>query len=143
MKQWILSASLALALSAVGAADNHEQFEYKKAAVAHDIMEMVMKPAMGKINAMKKAGGPSNKKEWKTANAAASILSEASQLMLLGGRVKDDAWRDGANEVVAAAAKTMQGAYRMDMESYNAGLKALGAGCKTCHKVHKKEKDKS
>ena len=106
-------------------------------------MEMVVKPSMGKINAMKKAGGPANKKEWKTANAAASIIGEASQLMLLGGRVKDDAWRNGANEVIAAAGKTMMGAYRMDMESYSAGLEAMSAGCKTCHKVHKKDKDKS
>ncbi len=143
MKAWILPAVLALALTGVGSADNHEGFEYKKVATPHDIMEMVVKPSMGKINAMKKAGGPANKKEWKTANAAASIIGEASQLMLLGGRVKDDAWRNGANEVIAAAGKTMMGAYRMDMESYSAGLEAMSAGCKTCHKVHKKDKDKS
>lgn len=143
MKGWIAPAVAALALTGIGSADNQEGFEYKKVATPHDIMEMVVKPAMGKINAMKKAGGPANKKEWKTANAAASVIAEANQLMLLGGRVKDDAWRNGANEVIAAASKTMQGAYRMDMESYSAGLEAMGAGCKTCHKVHKKDKDKS
>lgn len=141
MKKWILPAILAFALAGVGLADNQEEFEYKKTAVPHDIMEMMVKPAMDKIAAMRKAGGPATKKEWKTANAAASVIAEANQLMLMGGRVKDDAWRNGANEVIAAAGKTMQGAYRMDMESYGAALKAMSAGCKTCHKVHKKDKD--
>ena len=142
MKKLLLAAVLVVALAGIGLADHHEGAEYKKIATPHDIMEMVVKPAMGKIGAMKKAGGPANKKEWKTANAAASVIAEAGQLMLMGGRVKDDAWKNGANEVIAAAQKTMLGAYRMDMPSYSAGLEAMSAGCKTCHKVHKKDKDK-
>jgi cytochrome c556 len=141
MKNWISIAILVSALAGIGLADDHEGPEYKKVASAHDIMEMVVKPAMGKIGAMKKAGGPATEKEWKTANAAASVIAEANQLMLMGGRVKDDAWKNGANEVIAAAAKTMQGAYRKDMQSYSAGVEAMSAGCKTCHTVHKKDKN--
>ncbi len=132
-------AWLACAVVGTSLADSQEEYVYKKAASAHEIMEYMVEPAMDKIKAYREAGGPSDKAEWKKAFGAVSMVSEATQLMLMGGRVKDDAWRDGANAVVAAARDTMMGAYRMDADGYNKGLKAMSAGCKTCHKVHKKD----
>ena len=85
------------------------------------------------------AASPWHKAECKKAFGAISMVSEATQVLLLGGRIKDDTWRDGATVVVSAACDTMMGAYRMDADGYNEGLKAMCAGCKTCHKVHKKD----
>ena len=132
-------ALLASAVVGVGRADSDEAHAYKKAASVHDIMEYMVEPAMDKLKAYREAGGPSDKAEWKKAFRAVSMVSEATQLMLMGGRVKDDAWRDGASAVVAAARDTMMGAYRMDANGYYKGLKAMSAGCKTCHEVHKED----
>lgn len=139
MTRIFAAALLACLTAGVGFADNHEGHVYKKAASVHDIMEYMVEPAMDKIKAYREAGGPSDKDEWKKAHGAVSMVLEATQLALMGGRVKDDAWLDGANQVVAAAQETMTSAYRMDAAGYYKGLKAMSAGCKTCHKVHKED----
>ena len=113
---------------------------YKKAAAVQDLMEYMVKPAMDKIKTYREAGGPANKDEWQEAYGAISMVNEAAQLVLMDGRVKDDAWSDGAEEVIEAARSAMVGAYRMDAGGYNSGLKAMSAGCKTCHQIHKKDK---
>lgn len=136
----IALAALAAGLTASTAvADTHEGHVYKKAASVHDLMEYMVKPAMDKIKAYREAGGPAGRDEWKKAHGAVSMVLEASQLVLMDGRIKDDAWRDGATKVAQEARQTMLSAYRMDAEGYAQGLKAMGAGCKTCHDVHKKD----
>ena len=139
MRKTLLACGLAGALACAAlAADG---FEYKKAASVHDLMEYMVKPAMAKIKGYREAGGPANKKEWQKAFGAVSMVNEASQLVLMDGRVKDDAWEQGAEQVIAAARDAMMGAYRMDADGYNKGLKAMTGGCKTCHDVHKKDKE--
>lgn len=122
-------------------AANAGEHVYKKKASVHDLMEYMVKPAMDKIKAYREAGGPSEKQEWQNAFGAITMVAEASQLVLMDGRIKDEAWDEGANKVIAAAQDAMLGAYRMDADGYNKGLKAMSAGCKTCHDVHKKEKE--
>ena len=140
MRRILLAGISICVLSAVVRADNLNGHTYKKAASVNDLMEYMVKPAMGKIKAYREAGGPSGKDEWQKAFGAVSMVNEASQLVLMDGRIKDEAWRDGASQVVAASKDAMMGAYRMDADGFNAGLKAMAAGCKTCHDVHKKDK---
>ena len=141
MRKILVAGAVACMMASVALADNHGGHAYQKAASVDDLMEYMVKPAMDKIKAYRKAGGPADKDEWKKAFGAISMVNEASQLVLMDGRVKDDAWRDGANQVVAASKDAMMGAYRMDPNGYSAGLKGMSAGCKTCHDVHKKDKD--
>lgn len=139
MKQFLAAASLAgltFAFASPAAADGHE---YKKVAAVHELMEYMVKPAMDKIKVYREAGGPANKDEWQSAYGAISMVAEASQLALMDGRTKDEAWSDGAKQVLEAAQGAMMGAYRMDADGYNKGLKSMSAGCKTCHDVHKKK----
>ncbi len=131
---------IALVVTQFVVADNHEGHVYKKAASVHDLMEYMVKPAMDRIKAFGEAGGPSDKDEWKKAFGAVSMVNEAAQLTLMDGRVKDEAWTEGANKVVARSQEAMMGAYRMDLASFDGGLKAMRGGCKTCHDVHKKDK---
>jgi cytochrome c556 len=135
---WV-AGILACVTAAIVGADNHGGHVYKKAASVHDLMEYMVGPAMDKIKAYREAGGPSGKDEWKKAFGAITMVNEASQLVLMDGRVKDDAWRDGASQVIAASKDAMMGAYRMDADGYTKGLKAMSAGCKTCHDIHKKK----
>ena len=135
---WV-AAVVSLAVCICAVAESNGGHSYKKAAGVPDLMAYMVKPAMDKVKAFGEAGGPSGRDEWKAAFGAVSMVNEASQLVLMDGRVKDDAWRDGATKVVAATRDAMLGAYRMDAQGYNKGLKAMRAGCKTCHDVHKKD----
>lgn len=138
----ILIAGLTASLGAgVLSAANNGGHTYKKVAAVQVLMEYMVKPAMAKIKAFREAGGPSDKDEWKEAFGAITMVNEASQLVLMDGRIKDEAWADGAGQVVAGARDAALGAYRMDPDGYNGGLKAMNAGCKTCHDVHKKKKE--
>lgn len=114
---------------------------YKKAAAVNHLMEYMVKPAMDRLKVYREAGGPASKEEWQNAFGAVSMVNEASQLVLMDGRVKDDAWSEGALQVISASRDAMLGAYRMDAEGFNKGLKGMSAGCKTCHDVHKKKKE--
>ncbi len=140
MKKLWIAGIAACAITGMTYAETAGQHVYKKTASVPVLMEYMVKPAMAKIKAYREAGGPSEKKEWQTAHGAISMVTEAAQLALMDGRVKDDAWRDGAMKVIEAAQGAMMGAYRMDADGYSKGLKAMNAGCKTCHDVHKKKK---
>ena len=132
---WLLTLSLTAA--GLAAAADHA---YSKMATAHDLMEAVVKPNMDKLAAMRKAGGPQEMKDWKHANAWASVMGEAGQTMLLDGWVKDAVWEEGAATLVEGAKATMTSAMRQDAEGFNAGLTAMSQGCRTCHKAHKPKK---
>ena len=141
MRKLLLACTLALAIAGAVGANDDGGFAYKKAAAVPVLMEYMVKPSMDQVKAFREAGGPSGKEEWQTAFGAVSMVVEAAQLTLLDGRVKDDPWQQGAEKVVAAGREAMMGAYRMDADGYAKALKAMNAGCKTCHDVHKK-KDK-
>ena len=141
MKKILIAAILACAVAGAVYANSDGAHEYKKTASVHDLMEYMVKPAMAKIKEYREAGGPADKEQWQKAYGAISMVTEASQLVLMDGRIKDDAWSDGAKKVIEAAQGAMMGAYRMDADGYNKGLKAMSAGCKTCHDVHKKKEE--
>ena len=141
MKRIWIAAFVACALAGTVYANSDEAHEYKKTAAVHDLMEYMVKPAMDRIKEYREAGGPADKEQWQKAYAAIAIVTEANQLVLMDGRIKDDAWSNGARHVIEAAQGAMMGAYRMDADGYNKGLKAMSAGCKTCHDVHKKKKE--
>ncbi len=137
MKRYLTLAALAGAMVGTLQAEH----TYQKAATVNHLMEYMVKPAMAKVKAYREAGGPADKEQWQTAHGAISMVNEAAQLVLMDGRVKDDAWKTGAEKVIEAARSAMLGAYRMDPDGYNGGVKAMMGGCKTCHDVHKKDKE--
>jgi cytochrome c556 len=132
---WLVASSL-IAVGSAAAADH----TYAKIATPHDLMAGAVKPNMDRLAEMRKAGGPKEIDEWKQANASASVIGEVNQLMLLDGRIKDQAWEDGATKVIEAAKATMTAAMRQDMNGFNSGLDGMSQGCRTCHKVHKPKK---
>ncbi|MCB9384973.1 MAG: cytochrome c [Bryobacterales bacterium] len=134
MKKILWLVSLSLALAGAVAAGEHT---YSKMATPHDLMAGVVKPNMDKLAAIRKEGGPKDMADWKHVNAYASLMGEAGQIMLMDGWVKDATWADGATKLVDAAKATMSAAMKQDAEGVNAGMGAMGAGCKTCHAAHK------
>lgn len=141
MKKTWIAAFIACAMSGAVYANDSEGHQYKKTAAVNVLMEYMVKPAMAKIKEYREAGGPADKEQWQAAHGAITIVAEANQLVLMDGRIKDEAWSDGARQVLEAAQGAMMGAYRMDADGFNKGVKAMSAGCKTCHDVHKKKKE--
>ncbi len=139
-KIWTV-AIVAGAMAGTSYANDNEGHAYKKTAAVQQLMEYMVKPAMAKIKEYREAGGPADKEQWQAAYGAITMVAEANQLVLMDGRIKDDAWSNGAKQVLEAAQGAMMGAYRMDADGLNKGVKAMSAGCKTCHDVHKKDKE--
>ena len=133
MKSLIYVLCLTLAAAGVVYADH----AYQEVASVQDLMAVVEKPAMDAVAAIVKAGGPQSDDDWKAVKKNASVLAESTQLMLMGSRVKDEAWTKGANEVIAAAKVAMTAADAKDMDGFKAASGGLGRGCRTCHNVHK------
>ncbi len=100
MSRIFVVSLLTIALAGLCLADSHEKPAYQKAAAIQDLMEVMVKPSMDKIQAMSKAGGPANKDEWKEANSAASLLVEAAQLM---GIIYESAEKRGFPSLSAVA----------------------------------------
>ncbi len=138
MKKLLSVSFLVLAVSGLVYAAH----AYEEVASVHDIMEVVQKPSMDAIVAIAKAGGPQSDDDWKSVKKHASILSESTQLILMGSRVKDEVWTKGAEAVIAAAKQTVAAADKHDPEGFKAGSGAIGRGCRTCHNVHKPKEEK-
>jgi cytochrome c556 len=128
------------ALAMLGAGFIYADHTYEGVAKVHDIMAIVQKPSMDQLAAIMKAGGPQSDDDWENSAAHAAILAESTQLLLMGGRVKDDVWSDGATAVIAGAKATVAASEAKDLAAWKAGLGQVGKGCRTCHKVHKPKK---
>jgi cytochrome c556 len=114
--------------------------DYQGVASNKQIMAAIQKPAMDSNAAMLKAGGPKDDKEWETAAQNAAVLAESAQLLLVGGRPKDqDVWVKSSTKLVEAAQASLKAAQAKDLDAWKASLGQMGANCKSCHSVHKKK----
>ena len=138
-KVLLLLGSFALACGLMFAAA-HAEHAYEAVGAVHGIMEYGVKPPNDKLGAMRKAGGPQNEKDWKSSEHAAGMIGESMNLALLGGRVKDDVWKEGAMSSLAGAKAVVAASKAMDTAAWNAGLGKMGQGCRGCHKVHRPRK---
>ena len=116
---------------------------YEGIASVHDLMDYVVKPSMDKLVALNKAGGPQSERDWKHAKAHASILAEASQLLLMAGRIKDSVWDKGAKQVVSGAKASLVAAAALDVNAWRTASAGIGKGCRNCHKAHKPKEENS
>ncbi|MCU1273177.1 MAG: hypothetical protein JWO48_608 [Bryobacterales bacterium] len=115
--------------------------EYHVVATSKQLMAGVQKPAMDALAAMLKAGGPQDEKEWEAAQRQAAILAESAQLLLMGNRPLDqDVWVKSSQRLEQAAIESAKAAQAKDLAAWKASLSNMGAACKSCHNVHKKQK---
>jgi cytochrome c556 len=133
MRFVVVALALALALPA-------QSPEYHAVASAKQIMAGVQKPAMDALAAMLKAGGPADDKEWESAQRQAAILAETAQLLQMGNRPLDqDVWIKSSQRLEEAAIGSGKAAEAKDLAAWKASLGNMGAACKSCHNVHKKQ----
>jgi len=128
----------ALALSALCLA---QAPQYATVATAKHIMNAVQKPGMDSLVAMNKAGGPKDDKEWELAEQQAAMMAETAQLLLMGGRPKDeDVWVKSAVRLQTAATDAAKAAHDKNLEAWKASFTAVGGSCRSCHNVHRPKK---
>jgi cytochrome c556 len=115
--------------------------DYHGVASAKQIMAGIQKPAMDSLAAMLKAGGPQDEKEWETSQRQAAILAETAQLLLMGNRPLDqDVWVKSSQKLHEASVACAKAAEAKDLAAWKTSLANMGAACKSCHNVHKKQK---
>jgi cytochrome c556 len=113
--------------------------QYQKVASVKQIMATAHKPLMDSLAAMSKAGGPKDDKEWELAETQAAMLSEATQLLLLGNRPLDqDVWVKSSEKLQAVTADSAKAAHEKDLEAWKTSVGAIGGNCRNCHTVHRK-----
>ncbi len=116
---------------------------YTGVATPKQIMAGVQKPAMDSLAAMNKAGGPKDDKEWEVAQQGAAVLAETAQLLLMGERPKDqDVWVKSSQRLHTAAVGSTKAAEAKDLKTWQASIGQMGGACRSCHNVHRKDKDK-
>jgi cytochrome c556 len=117
-----------------------ESASYHGVASTKQIMAGVQKPAMDSLNAMMKAGGPKDEKEWAQAQQNAALLAETGQLILMGARPKDqDVWIKTGTTLSESASAAAKAAEAKDLDAFKASLGAVAKSCRGCHTVHKKK----
>ena len=130
-----------LALAAAVCLMQAQNPEYHVVASAKQIMAGIQKPAMDSLAAMLKAGGPQDDKEWETAQRHAAVLAETAQLLLMGNRPLDqDVWVKSSQKLHESAVASTKAAEAKDIATWKSSLANMGAACKSCHNVHKKQK---
>lgn len=113
---------------------------YHGVASTKQIMAGVQKPAMDSLNAMMKAGGPKDEKEWAQAQQNAALLAETGQLILMGARPKDqDVWVKTGTMLSESASAAAKAAEAKDLDAFKASLGGVAKSCRGCHTVHKKK----
>jgi hypothetical protein len=109
-------------------------------ASTKQIMAGVQKPAMDSINAMMKAGGPKDEKEWAQAQQNAALLAETGQLILMGARPKDqDVWIKTGTVLSESASAAANAAEAKNLDAFKTSVAAVAKSCRGCHTVHKKK----
>jgi len=133
-----------LTLLAIAGLAVAQEPSYQVVASSKQLMAGVQKPAMDSLAAMMKAGGPKDEKEWETAQQSAAVLAETAQLLLMGARPLDqDLWIKSSNRLREAAAASAKAAEAKDLAAWKSSLGQMGAACKSCHSVHKKQKSEA
>src|SRR5215813_8452090 len=96
---------------------------YHGVASTKQIMAGVQKPAMDSLQAMMKAGGPKDEKEWAQAQQNAALLAETGQLILMGARPKDqDVWIKTGTVLTDSSTAAAKAAEARDLEAFKSSV---------------------
>jgi len=127
----------AFAVLFVGALTNAKAQTYEAKASVGELMENVVSPLNSVFGQMNRAGGPQTDEDWAKSASTAKALADVSQLLLMGGRVKDQTWTDAATALAPAAMALADASTAKNMDQWNAARQQISQACATCHEVHR------
>jgi cytochrome c553 len=130
-RRWLLSAYL---LCTVAAA---QQPTIKPVATIIQLHEAMISPASDAIfNAGQEP--PKDEKAWLAVRNNALILAEAGNLLMLGGRAKDQGgWMKMSRAMVDAAATAAKAAEAKNVDAIMAAGDRIVSTCESCHQVYR------
>ena len=82
---------------------------------------------------------PADDKAWEAVTQYASLLNEASYLLMDDGRCPDGTWAGAAKTLREGSAKVLEAAKAQDAKEAQAAFKMVTGACAACHKAHKKK----
>lgn len=127
-------AAAALALTAAAA-----QAQESGAAAASSVTEIMKAMTIPGSNAVWDVGRnpPRDEAAWQALRNRAVLLAESGNLLLLGGRAKDDAvWRKTARMMAASGAAALRAAKARDADGVAAAGNLAVDACEMCHERH-------
>ncbi len=135
------AVALALLLAISGCSDTG-QAPYRPILDVHHTMELILDPAADKIWAsagtiiteeQRRELAPTTDEGWHAVEAAAAVLTEAGNLLMMPGRSAGPDWNEFANGLIDTGQLAMEAALAQDSDAlFDAGGR-IYLVCKACH----------
>lgn len=110
----------------------------RPAATMKEIMLDLIHPASNDVLLITFRGGPKDDKEWAVVRRGAVTLAESANLLMMPGRVRDQAdWMKDAKALADAGSAVYKAALAKDANALAGLTDALDASCTACHKQYR------
>jgi cytochrome c556 len=103
------------------------------------IMKGLVQANCASLGGLLKEKGPADDKAWEQAVVNASLLNEASFVLMEDGRCPDKDWKGAAETLRGCSGKVLEAVKEKKLEDAQAAFKELTGACGACHKVHRKK----
>jgi cytochrome c556 len=111
---------------------------YTPVASTGQIMQAMIQPAVGAVQAAAKDTGPADDRAWRTVLNNAIVMEESAQLLLIGNRAKDnDGWVKAVAAFQEAGAGLQKAAAAKDLPALQTAAGAINGTCQGCHSVYR------
>ncbi len=111
---------------------------YTPVASIGQIMQAMIQPASGAIQAAAKDTGPADDRAWRGVVNNALVLQESAQLLLIGNRAKDtEGWVKAVNAFQEAGANVQKAAQAKDLAALQTAAGAINGTCQGCHTTYR------
>jgi len=111
---------------------------YEPVANTQQLMRGMIDPAQKAIVESAKDAGPADNRAWGMAVVNAVMLQEASQMLKVGSRAKDqDGWMKACQALADAGAAVQKAAAAKDVAAYQAAAGGINASCQGCHGTYR------
>ena len=111
---------------------------YEPVANTQQLMRGMIDPASKAIAESAKDAGPADNRAWNMAAVNAVMLQEASALLKVGSRAKDqDGWMKACQALADAGAAVQKAAAAKDVAAYQAAAGTINGTCQGCHSTYR------
>ena len=137
MRRSLTFSALVLMLGASIAAQRAPTTSVRTLANVLQLHELLISPASDAVfNAASEP--PTDAKGWTAARNQALVLAEASNLLMVGSRVRDNGnWMKMSRALVDAAALAASAAEKKDAKALAAATDSITVACMECHRPYR------
>ncbi len=115
---------------------------YQEIATTGQLMQGLIQPSAAAIQEAAKDQGPQDNRAWRSAMLNGIMLQEAGQLLMIGGRAKDqDGWVTNCRAMMNAGAAVQKAAQAKDVAALQSAAGSINGTCQGCHSVYRQRRD--